>query len=289
MNGMAASDKIFHLLDMEEEKISIHGKGKTIFNREQLKNLSVEMEEVCFSYQKEREILHGVSLHIPSGSFVSLVGESGCGKSTVASLLSGRNKGYTGRITLGGVSVAELSEEELMRHVTVVRHNSNLFSGTVRDNLRPARSGATEKEMEEALKKVNLWGYLQGQGGLDTMVSENGDNLSGGQRQRLSMARALLHASEMYIFDEATSNIDAESEELIMEVIHELAKRKTVLLISHRLLNVVPSDCIYMLRDGAVAESGTHRELMAEKGAYYHLYESQRELEQFGKGRVTVG
>lgn len=286
---MAASDKIFHLLDMEEEKISIHGKGKTIFNREQLKNLSVEMEEVCFSYQKEREILHGVSLHIPSGSFVSLVGESGCGKSTVASLLSGRNKGYTGRITLGGVSVAELSEEELMRHVTVVRHNSNLFSGTVRDNLRPARSGATEKEMEEALKKVNLWGYLQGQGGLDTMVSENGDNLSGGQRQRLSMARALLHASEMYIFDEATSNIDAESEELIMEVIHELAKRKTVLLISHRLLNVVPSDCIYMLRDGAVAESGTHRELMAEKGAYYHLYESQRELEQFGKGRVTVG
>lgn len=217
------------------------------------------------------------------------MGESGCGKSTVASLLSGRNKGYTGRITLGGVSVAELSEEELMRHVTVVRHNSNLFSGTVRDNLRPARSGATEKEMEEALKKVNLWGYLQGQGGLDTMVSENGDNLSGGQRQRLSMARALLHASEMYIFDEATSNIDAESEELIMEVIHELAKRKTVLLISHRLLNVVPSDCIYMLRDGAVAESGTHRELMAEKGAYYHLYESQRELEQFGKGRVTVG
>ena len=176
-----------------------------------------------------------------------------------------------------------------MRHVTVVRHNSYLFPGTVRDNLRPARPGATEKEMEEALKKVNLLGYLQGQDGLDTMVSENGDNLSGGQRQRLSMARALLHASEMYIFDEATSNIDAESEELIMEVVHELAKRKTVLLISHRLLNVATSVCIYMLQDGAVAESGTHKELMAEKGAYYHLYESQRELEQFGKGRVTVG
>lgn len=289
MNGMAASDKIFHLLDIEEEKISMHGKGKTVFNREQLKDLSVEMEDVCFSYQKEREILHEVCLKIPSGSFVSLVGESGCGKSTIASLLSGRNKGYTGRITLGGVPVADLSEEELMRHVTVVRHNSYLFQGTVRDNLRLAKAYATEQEMEEVLEKVNLWGYLQGQGGLDTMVSENGENFSGGQCQRLSLARALLHDSEMYIFDEATSNIDAESEEMIMEVIHGLAKRKTVLLISHRLLNVVPSDCIYMLQDGVVAESGTHQELMAEKGAYYHLYESQRELEQFGKGRVAVG
>ena len=288
MNGMAASDKIFHLLDIEE-KISIAGKGQTIFTGEQRKNLSVEMEDVCFSYQKEREILHEVTLNIPSGSFVSLVGESGCGKSTIASLLSGRNKGYTGRITLGGVPVEELSEEELMRHVTVVRHNSYLFQGTVRDNLRLARPGATEKEMKEALEKVNLWGYLQGQDGLDTVVSENGDNFSGGQCQRLSMARALLHDSEMYIFDEATSNIDAESEEMIMETVHELAKRKTVLLISHRLFNVVSSDCIYMLQDGVVAESGTHKELMAEKGAYYHLYESQRELEQFGKGRVAVG
>ena len=294
MNGMAASDKIFHHLDLEEEKntingISITGKGQTVFTGEQRKKLSVEMEDVCFSYQKEREILHEVTLNIPSGSFVSLVGESGCGKSTIASLLSGRNKGYTGRITLGGVPVEELSEEELMRHVTVVRHNSYLFQGTVRDNLRLARPDATESEMKEALEKVNLWGYLQGQGGLDTVVSENGDNFSGGQCQRLSMARALLHDSEMYIFDEATSNIDAESEEMIMETVHELAKRKTVLLISHRLFNVVSSDCIYMLQDGVVAESGTHKELMAEKGAYYHLYESQRELEQFGKGRVAVG
>ena len=242
MNGMAASDKIFRLLDMEEERISINGisingKEKEIFHGEQLKDCSVEMEDVCFSYQEEREILHGLSLHIPSGSFVSLVGESGCGKSTIASLLSGRNKGYTGRITLGGIPAAELPEEELMRHVTVVRHNSYLFQGTVRDNLRYARPGATEQEMVEALEKVNLWRYLQGQGGLDTMVSEHGDNFSGGQRQRLSMARAFLHDSEMYIFDEATSNIDAESEEKIMEVVHELAKRKTVLLISHRLMN----------------------------------------------------
>lgn len=284
MNGMAASDKIFHLLDLEEEKT-----GKTVFNKEQLKKLSVEMDNVCFSYQKEREILHGVSLKIPAGSFVSLVGESGCGKSTIASLLAGKNRGYTGQITLGGVPIADLPEAELMRHVTVVRHNSYLFKGTVRDNLRLARPDVTEREMREALKKVNLWGYLQGQEGLDTTVSENGENLSGGQCQRLSMARALLHDSEMYIFDEATSNIDAESEEMIMEVVHELAKRKTVLLISHRLFNVVPSDCIYMLRNGAVTESGTHKELMAEKGAYYHLYERQRELERFGKGRVAVG
>lgn len=284
MNGMAASDKIFHLLDLEEEKTR-----KTVFNKEQLKKLSVEMDNVCFSYQKEREILHGVSLKIPAGSFVSLVGESGCGKSTIASLLAGKNRGYSGQITLGGVPIADLSEAELMRHVTVVRHNSYLFKGTVRDNLRLARPDVTEKEMKEALEKVNLWGYLQGQEGLDTSVSENGENFSGGQCQRLSMARALLHDSEMYIFDEATSNIDAESEEMIMEVVHELVKRKTVLLISHRLFNVVPSDCIYMLQNGVVTESGTHKELMAEKGAYYHLYERQRELERFGKGRVAVG
>lgn len=284
MNGMAASDKIFRLLDTEEEET-----GKILFTKEQLGKLSVEMEEVYFSYQEEREILHGISLRIPAGSFVSLVGESGCGKSTIASLLSGRNRGYTGQVTLGGVSAADLSEAERMRHVTVVKHDSYLFQGTVRENLLLAKPDATAKEMKEVLEKVNLWGYLQGQGGLDTKVSENGDNLSGGQCQRLSLARALLHDSEMYIFDEATSNIDAESEEMIMEVVHELAKKKTVLLISHRLLNVVPSDCIYMLQDGEIAESGTHQELMAEKGAYYHLYESQRELEEFGKGRVEIG
>ena len=284
MNGMAASDKIFRLLDTEEEET-----GKILFTKEQLGKLSVEMEDVYFSYQEEREILHGISMRIPAGSFVSLVGESGCGKSTIASLLSGRNRGYTGQVTLGGVSAADLSEAERMRHVTVVKHDSYLFQGTVRENLLLAKPDATAKEMKEVLEKVNLWGYLQGQGGLDTKVSENGDNLSGGQCQRLSLARALLHDSEMYIFDEATSNIDAESEEMIMEVVHELAKKKTVLLISHRLLNVVPSDCIYMLQDGEIAESGTHQELMAEKGAYYHLYESQRELEEFGKGRVEIG
>ena len=284
MNGMAASDKIFRLLDTEEEET-----GKILFTKEQLGKLSVEMEEVYFSYQEEREILHGISLRIPAGSFVALVGESGCGKSTIASLLSGRNRGYTGQVTLGGVSAADLSEAERMRHVTVVKHDSYLFQGTVRENLLLAKPDATAKEMKEVLEKVNLWGYLQGQGGLDTKVSENGDNLSGGQCQSLSLASALLHDSEMYIFDEATSNIDAESEEMIMEVVHELAKKKTVLLISHRLLNVVPSDCIYMLQDGEIAESGTHQELMAEKGAYYHLYESQRELEEFGKGRVEIG
>ncbi len=284
MNGMAASDKIFCLLDIEEEET-----GKILFTKEQLGKLSVEMEDVYFSYQEEREILHGISMRIPAGSFVSLVGESGCGKSTIASLLSGRNRGYTGQVTLGGVSAADLSEAERMRHVTVVKHDSYLFQGTVRENLLLAKPDAAAKEMKEVLEKVNLWGYLQGQGGLDTKVSENGDNLSGGQCQRLSLARALLHDSEMYIFDEATSNIDAESEEMIMEVVHELAKKKTVLLISHRLLNVVPSDCIYMLQDGEITESGTHKELMAEKGAYYHLYESQRELEEFGKGRVEIG
>lgn len=284
MNGMAASDKIFRLLDLPEpdEGSEALPEGR----------LDIRLTDVHFSYETDREILKGVSLEIPAGSFVSLVGESGCGKSTIAGLLAGKNHGYSGKITIGGKAISDVREADLMKNVTLIRHNSYLFKGTVEENLKMAKPDATEKEMNEVLEKVNLLAFLKTQGGLKTLLLEKAGNFSGGQCQRLALARALLHDSPVYIFDEATSNIDAESEELIMDVIRDLAKTKTVLLISHRLSNVVGADCIYMLSGGEICQQGTHEELMKENGPYRHLFESQRALEEYGKenaGRERSG
>ena len=170
-----------------------------------------------------------------------------------------------------------------MDHITLISHNSYLFRGTVAENLRMGKPDAAEAEMREALEKVNLWGFLQAQQGLATPVAEKGGNFSGGQCQRLAIARALLHDTPVYIFDEATSNIDAESEEMIMEAVYSLAETKTVILISHRLANVVEADRIYMLKNGLAVETGTHEMLMKRNGEYAELYRSQMELEQYGK------
>lgn len=280
MNGMAASDKIFKILDLPEPTT---GEKKLPDSP-----LDISLKDVHFSYEQEREILKGVNLDLPAGSFVSLVGESGCGKSTIAGLLSAKNRGYTGEITIGsekasGLNLSEVDEADLMKHVVMVRHNSYLFKGTVEENLRMAKPDVSKEEMEAVLQKVNLLGFLQTQDGLQTKLQEKAGNLSGGQCQRLVIARALLKDAEVYIFDEATSNIDVESEELIMDVIHELAKKRTVLLISHRLANVVKSDRIYFLKDGKIKESGKHEELMQKNGAYRYLYESQMALENYGK------
>lgn len=222
-------------------------------------------------------------MEFPAGSFTSIVGTSGCGKSTAAAILMGRNRGYSGSVTVEGRELSEIREESLMDQITLVSHNSYLFKGTVEENLRMGKPDASEEEMKDALVKVNLWGFLQAQQGLDTPILEKGSNFSGGQCQRLAIARALLHDTPVYIFDEAASNIDAESEEMIMDVIRRLSETKTILLISHRLANVVESDRIYMLKDGYVAESGTHEYLMEQNGEYAKLYRSQMELEQYGK------
>lgn len=298
MNGMAASDKIFNLLGLEEpqdgtkdfpclneEKIEYNAKDSTENKMEDgaifTSGNAIEFENVEFSYEENRKILKGIYLSLPKGSFISLVGESGCGKSTIAGLLTGTLKGYQGKIAIGGVELSEIKEEEILKNITLIRHNSYLFKGTVEENLRMAKLDATEEELEAVLQKVNLLGFLREQQGLKTLLQEKGSNFSGGQCQRLALARGLLHDSPIYIFDEATSNIDAESEEMIMEVIHEMAKEKTVLLISHRLSNVIDSDCIYFLKDGRIAESGTHKELLMKEGAYANLYENQRKLEAF--------
>lgn len=287
MNGMAASDKIFALLDLPEPEI----KEGQIPQGE----VTIALNDVHFSYEEEREILKGVSMEFPAGKIVSLVGTSGCGKSTIAGILMGRNRGYTGNISVGNnndkVELSAIDEGNIMDNVTMVSHNSYLFKGTVEENLRLAKPDATEAELWNALEAVNLDAFLKNQEGLATKLQEKGGNFSGGQCQRLALARALLHDTKAYIFDEATSNIDMESEELIMNVIRKIAKEKTVVLISHRLANVVDSDCIYMMEAGNVSEAGTHSQLMEKAGAYARLYNQQQELEKYSRreiGKVVV-
>ncbi len=274
MNGAASAEKIFKLLAADEP---------TDGQQTVPADTTLQLDQVTFGYEKDRTILHGVSLTIPQGSFVSLVGESGCGKSTIAALLSGSRTGYTGSVTLGGVPVEQLQQAQRLRTLTVVPHNATIFKGTVEANLRMAKPEASEADLWAALEQVNLADFCRSQEGLQTALHEGGSNLSGGQRQRLAMARALLHDTPIYLFDEATSNVDAESENDIMEAIKSLAGKKTVILISHRLANVVDSDCIYVLDKGRIVEQGIHAALLKQQGAYSRLYTAQKQLETLGE------
>ena len=275
MNGMAASDKIFRLLDLPEPA------RKTTPVPE---DCSIKMRGLRFGYDAQREILHVVDMEIPQGSFTAIVGESGCGKSTIAAVLMGKNKGWSGELTVGGVPLSEISEESLMEHFTYISHQSYLFKGTVRENLLMAAPGTADETLWQVLEQVRLADFLRGEEGLETKLAEKGSNFSGGQCQRLALARALLHDSPVYLFDEATSNIDVESENDIMAEIHRLARRKTVILISHRLANVVTADRIYVMEKGQMVQSGTHKALLAAGGRYAQLWNTQQELEHYVEG-----
>ena len=331
MNGMAASDKIFKLLDYEDDiskenymnenyskksylkeshsnegnskknyvnenyseknikdelqKLEENSKGITKCNFPQ--NASIICRSLSFSYKDNpnKEIINNANLTFTKGSLTALVGESGCGKSTIAAILMGRNKGYKGSISVGDIELSDIAEESLMKNVTYISHQSFLFKGTVKDNLIMAKNDATDDELWNVLNRVNLGDFIRSENGLDTKLTEEGRNFSGGQRQRLALARALLYNSPYYIFDEATSNIDVESEDLIMQLIYELAKDKTVIMISHRLANVENADCIYVLDKGNVAGSGTHKELLNSCSVYSKLWNTQMDLENYGLER----
>lgn len=279
MNGMAASEKIFRLLDTPERP-----RGKQPVPRD----CTLALDGVIFAYDPERPVLQGVTMEFTRGSFTAIAGESGCGKSTVAALLTGRRRCRQGQVTIGGVPLEQVAEESLGRTVTYLSHNSYLFKGTVRENLTMAAPGTDDAALWAVLEKVRLADFLRAGQGLDTLLAEKGANLSGGQCQRLALARALLHDSPVYIFDEATSNIDVESENDIMAQIRELARTKTVILISHRLANSTGADRIYVMDGGRVVQSGTHAALLAAGGRYAELWNAQQQLEHYTKQEVPA-
>lgn len=278
MNGMAASDKMFAILDLPEPE-----KKSGVVDRD---NCTIKCTDMSFSYTPDREVIHGADIEFKAGCLTAVCGESGCGKSTIAAILMGRNKGYKGSVKIGNTELCDISEESLMRNITYISHSSVLFKGTVRENLLMAKPDAEDSELWQVLEKTKLADFLRGEKGLDTLLAENAANLSGGQKQRLALARALLHDSAVYIFDEATSNIDADSENDIMEQIFELAKTKTVIVISHRLANTAKADMIYAMEKGEVRECGTHDELVQKNGLYAKLWNAQQSLEAVRNGGV---
>ena len=276
MNGMAASDKIFNLLDADIEKLE----NLTKEEMDLLNDINIEIKNVDFSYDKERKVLENVNVSIPKGKMVALVGESGCGKSTITNLLLKQEKVDKGEITLNGINLNYIPFEVLTKKVGFINHSAYIFNGTIEDNLRMGKFDANEKELNEALKKANLYDFVQSlPEKLQTNVGEGGSLLSGGQKQRLALARTVITNPEIYIFDEATSNIDVESEEKIWKAIYEIAENKTVIVISHRLANVKNADSIYVLDKGNIVESGTHRDLMMYNKKYAELVNHQNNLE----------
>lgn len=284
MNGLAAADKIFDLLDtkVEDEK-ELSDKDK-----EKLENISISINNVDFSYDNERKVLHNVNVDIKNKSMVALVGESGCGKSTITNLLLKLNKVDKGEILLNGINLNNIPFDELRKKVSFISHSSYIFNSTIEENLRMGNEYATEEELYSALKKANLYEFVMGlEKKLQTPVGENGSFLSGGQKQRLALARMILTNPEVYIFDEATSNVDVESEDSILETIYALSKEKTVVVISHRLANIKNADKIYVLEKGYIVESGNHDNLMKNNLVYANLYTNQEKLEDIYKEDVT--
>lgn len=272
MNGNAASEKIFKLLDtpVSDNKTLALGKINEI-----------ELSNLTFAY-KQDNVLENINLKINEPGIYGVVGSSGSGKSTIAKLLLGYFDHYQGSLTYNGLQVKEINHHDLMKQITLVEHNPYIFAGTVRSNLLDGNCYASDEQLMAVLEKVNLLNYFKELDGLDSEIEERGNNLSGGQKQRLSIARALLHDSGVYIFDEATSNIDIESEEIIMQVIEAMKKDKIVILISHRLANVVNCKCNYVFSHGKLIGNDSHDQLMQENQEYHQLVKTQQEIENYG-------
>ena len=277
MNGMAASERLFKILELEDEVRALPrlDEGK----------VDLRCKDLSFSYDGQKRALKDLNLTFSTGEITALVGRSGCGKSTLASLIMGIYKDFEGELLVQGKPMP-IDNDSLMRHLALVDYNAYLFTGTVRHNLLMAKPDATDEEMLLALEKVLLKDFVLSQGGLDMMLLERGQNLSGGQMQRLSLARALLKNADVYILDEATSSIDNESEEIILEVLKRLKKEKTIIFISHRLKSTMIADKIYLLDSGSLKEEGDFNTLLAQKGLFYQMYSEQAELENYAGGEV---
>lgn len=276
MNGISASDKIFDLLDIEiEQRESLNEK-----ELKSLENIDIKLENVSYSYDKQRKILKDINVDIKDKQTVAFVGESGSGKSTITNLLLKVDEVDGGKITLNGINLNDIPFDVLNKKIGFINHNAYIFNTTIRENIIMGKKDATDEEIYEVLKEANLDGFVKSlPNKLDTKVGEGGNLLSGGQKQRLCLARTIIKNPDIYIFDEATSNIDVESEEKIWDSINKLSKEKTVIVISHRLLNVKNADKIYLLDDGKIVEAGNHKTLMMKNGLYKKLVEHQDNLE----------
>lgn len=275
MNGVAASDKIFELLDSKEREKNI------IEDISDLDKININLNDVTFSYDSKRDVLKNVSLNIKNKGFTAIVGRSGSGKSTIANLLLNTYEVNKGEIMFNNTNLNNISFDDIYEKIMLINTNSYIFNGTILDNLKIAKENLTDNEIQYALELSNLKSFVDGlKDGINTKVGEGGSLLSGGQKQRLALARAVLSDRDIYIFDEATSNVDVESEEIILDAINKLAKEKTVIVISHRLANVKNADVIYVLDNGKIVESGNHIELIKKENHYFNMIKEQEFLER---------
>ena len=270
MNGASAGKKIISLLNTPDPE----------WGDEAVDGREIKLGNVTFSYDGKRDVLKKVNMTFPEKGMTAIVGESGCGKSTVVNMLIGAFRPQKGDVTVGGKQLEKLSRENWYSHLSAVSYNTYIFNESVRDNFKMAKENVSDEEIFAALEKVNLKAFIEENGGLDKVITEDANNISGGQKQRLALAIALVSDKDIYVFDEATSNIDIDSEAVIMKNIKAISEEKSVIVISHRLANVVPADNIYYMEDGEVKEIGSHDELMAEKQGYARLYTAQKTLEQ---------
>lgn len=273
MTGVSAAENIISFVDSPERNIN----GNKEFKNEN----EIKVSKLNFSYPDGTQSLKDIDMSFKKGNLTAVVGHSGCGKSTLVSVLSGELKSKENEIFVDDIDIQNIKIEDKIKNIFKITHDSHIFSGTVRENLAMANENLSDETMIEVLKKVKLWDIFSKNKGLDTSLESQGKNLSGGQAQRVALARALLYDASVYIFDEATSNIDIESEEIILNIIYSLSKEKTVIYISHRLPAIKNADCIYVMDKGKIIESGEHIKLYAKKGLYYEMYRHQEELETY--------
>ncbi len=270
MNGATAGKKILSIINKSEE----------VFGTEEVKNTNISIKNLSYSYDKSRDVLSNINMDFEQTGLYSIVGKSGCGKSTIVKLLKGEIKTDRGDITVGGTKLYDLSRKSYYSHLAIISYNSYILSMSLKDNFKIYNPNITDNECFNYLRDVNLDLFVKHEGGLDLVLNEESNNISGGERQRLALALALSSNKDIYIFDEATSSIDIDSEKIIINKIKELSKTKLVILISHRLENVVSSDNIFYLEDGILKESGTHQELMNKEQGYASLYNAQKSEEE---------
>ncbi len=279
MNGASAGKKIISLLNQPDP----------VWGEKEVAGRELALENVTFSYDKKRDVLKDITMTFPEKGMTAIVGESGCGKSTVVNLLIGARRPDKGEVLIGGDEIESVSRTAYYSLLASVSYNTYIFNDTVRANFELAKKNATDEEIFAALEKVNLSAFIKENGGLDKVITEDANNLSGGQKQRLALAVNLVADKDIYVFDEATSNIDVESEAIIMRNVKEMSESKSVIVISHRLANVVPADNIYFMQDGQVREVGSHVELMEQKGEYAQLFNAQKQLEEgYKSGKASA-